>query len=318
MDKFIKYTFLFILPFIIGAGIMEYLLRKIPNDYFIKNEYLTNNSAEIKILILGSSHSLNDLDPSLFHKKAYIGANVSQTLDIDYKVLQKFEDQLDSLEYIIIPISYHSLFSKLDTGIEDWRSKYYNIYYNIKIEQSPLKTPMILTGTMKYNLQRLNTYYLKGQTADVNIDELGMIKMKPCRDLEKLKKESTKAANRHTSPNINYFLNENLKYLDEIIELANKMNAKVIFFTPPFHKEYRALLNQKQLDITIQAIEKINNNKNVFYYNFIDTYTEYQLQDFANGDHLSYLGAKKFTMKLDSIIKDIENQSIAIQQAIEN
>ena len=41
---------------------------------------------------------------------------------------------------------------------------------------------------------------------------------------------------------------------------------------------------------------------------------------FINIQHyyLSYLGAQKFTMKLDSIIKDIENQSIATQQAIEN
>ena len=32
----------------------------------------------------------------------------------------------------------------------------------------------------------------------------------------------------------------------------------------------------------------------------------YSFEDFSNGDHLSYLGAHKFTLQLDSIIKSIE------------
>lgn len=308
MKKLILYTLLFLIPFIGASIYMEYLLRKIPNDYILKNRFLEKNANQIKILSLGSSHGANDISPKYFEKYAFNGAHVSQSLDIDFAIISKYKNNFDSLEYILVPVSYHSLFSKLEVGIEEWRSKYYNIYYNIRIETNPFKISELFEGTMKNNIYRLRSFYYNKNVTDVHIDSLGFLSMKPTKDSIQFYNSSEAAAQRHTSPNLDLFLEDNISSLHKIIRIGNELNAKVIFFTPPFHISYRSLLNKEQMDKTIDILTQLKDDTNIFYYDFMNSDTKYFFEDFTNGDHLSYLGAKKFTLELDSIIQIIDKK----------
>lgn len=88
---------------------MEYFLRKIPNTHMIKAAEFKFEVSKTKILILENFHSFNAIDPKYLSKEAYNLAQGSQTLDIDYAIFSKFQAELTSLEYIIVPISYQSL-----------------------------------------------------------------------------------------------------------------------------------------------------------------------------------------------------------------
>ena len=99
---------------------MEALLRNIPNDYQKKRAYLETNAHEIETLILGNSHSLAGLDPSYFDTKTFNAAHVSQSLNYDLAILNKYVDRPDSLKTIILSISYFSLYETLESSLETW------------------------------------------------------------------------------------------------------------------------------------------------------------------------------------------------------
>src|SRR5665647_305746 len=124
---------LFLLPLIVVGGIMEILLRQIPNFYQFKKGYLESNSDSLEILFLGNSHSYFGLNPDYINGISFNAAHVSQTLEYDLAILQKYDSKWSELKYIILPISYFSLYDKMSESGESWRSKDYCIYYDIDI-----------------------------------------------------------------------------------------------------------------------------------------------------------------------------------------
>jgi hypothetical protein len=51
-------------------------------------------------------------------------------LEYDLFLLKKYTKKANNLKFIILPISYFTLFQDLKDGIESWREKYYYLYYN--------------------------------------------------------------------------------------------------------------------------------------------------------------------------------------------
>ena len=111
MKKFISKTIFFLLPILVLAVIMEISLRAIPNDYKQKRDYMDSHSDEIEVLVLGSSHSLYGINPKYFSQKTYNMAYVSQSLDLDYKILEKYHNRFKNLKTIIVDISCFSLYA---------------------------------------------------------------------------------------------------------------------------------------------------------------------------------------------------------------
>ncbi len=164
MNKFISKLFLFILPFILAFFSMELLLRKIPNDYRYKSEYLSSNSDNISKLFLGSSHSYFGINPDFISGNAFNASHISQSIDIDYEIIKKY-DNWDDLKFIIIPIDYFTLFSRLSNGVEYWRIKNYNLYYNMNLSNKLSDNFELPNSSLKSNLQRISSYYIKGNSS---------------------------------------------------------------------------------------------------------------------------------------------------------
>ena len=70
--RFIIPLFIVVIMLIIG---IEQTLRKIPNDYKYKADYLKENGSEIETLILGSSHTFTGLNQKLFKNKTFNAAH---------------------------------------------------------------------------------------------------------------------------------------------------------------------------------------------------------------------------------------------------
>lgn len=318
MRRFIIYTILFLAPFVIAIVLMEHFLRGIPNTHMAKAKAITGELSQIKILILGNSHAANGIDPKYLSKKAYNLAQGAQTLDIDYSLLNKYKDDLSALEYVIVPISYHSLWFKLsELKYYRWMAKYNNIYFDIDIEHNPLKKFLLFDNVIKVKLKNLKQYYWENDLLLPDFKE-GFFSAPPATDISVLSESGESKAKDFSVNDLDALYSENLKYLKGIIDIANDKGAKVLFITIPCYPTYIDNLKKQQLSLMHQTMDNLENGKDVFYLDLLEDGRKLSLQDFANGDHLSYLGAQKFTMKLDSIIKDIENQSIATQQAIEN
>ena len=139
MKRFLKVIILFLLPILCGFGMLEYGVRSVPNDYMYKNKWLKDNISHVRIWTFGSSHGLYGISPRYFSKPAFNSAHVSQPLRYDAFIFNKFIDHADSLEWVVLPISYFTMTSCMEEGEEWWRVKNYCLYYDCPYHKFEVK-----------------------------------------------------------------------------------------------------------------------------------------------------------------------------------
>ena len=315
MKKFISKTIFFLLPIFVLAVIMEVALRAIPNDYKQKRSDMDSRSDEIEILVLGSSHSLYGINPKYFSQNTYNVAYVSQSLDLDYKILEKYHDRFKNLKTIIVDISYFSLYATLETEAESWRAKNYNIYYDISTSKATNNFE-VLTNKLDINYSRMKLYYTKKIKNDkAFIDSTftakmydGWISLKPAKTTDDLEETGVAAAGRHTYDITERsrveIHDEQTNVLGKIVDWSKQKKVKVVFVTTPTYKTYYNRINAAQWDNTYKVIEDIcRKNSNCRYINLLknegNLFTE---KDFSDADHLSETGAEKMSKLINEFL----------------
>jgi hypothetical protein len=312
MRKFITKISLFFIPIVIVAIVAEVLLRNVPNDYKFKHDYLSAHAPDIKILILGSSHSFFGIDPQYFDIPSFNASHVSQSMNFDAKIFETFEDKLVNLTHVIIPVSYSSLYGDVATGVEKWRVKNYVLYYGMTDSfNSFVDFSELLSNNISLNKDVILGYYVKG-LSNITCSEYGwgtIYKSNIAQDLEETGKQ---AAVRHTrdmdSPEIQQLFIRNQQYLESIIKKCNERSIKVILVTTPAYTSYVKNLDNTQLKSTTDYLNKVDSvYPNCIYYNFLE-HPAFVSEDYYDADHLSEIGAKKLSLILNTISKSTDNE----------
>ena len=127
MKRFLRDIGIGAVVLLVLFGVAECIAESIPNSYTYKREYMEQHGGEIKTLILGSSNAYDGLCPEVFTCGAFNLANSSQTLEDDYLLLERYIDDMDSLQTVIVGVGYHSL----GAVTEDNRRTYYTIYMGL-------------------------------------------------------------------------------------------------------------------------------------------------------------------------------------------
>ena len=289
-----------ILPILFFFLVLEIAIRKIPNDYQLKKTYLDRNSAEINTLILGSSHTFYGVNPEYFSKKTFNAAYVSQTLDLDYDILNHYESKLKNLKTVIIPISYFSLFETLETDMEKWRIKNYVLYYGLENKYQFTDHFESLNSHISQNVKKVIKYYAFNESF-VTSSNLGW--GTNFNSENKKTFEGAFTAKKHTVKNF-YLYDKNLKSLNRIITLCKKNNINIVFITTPTHKSYNENLNKTQLEKTTTTIsELVKNNSNCKYLNLLKS-EKFNDEDFYDADHLNEIGAEKLSILTNKSISN--------------
>lgn len=305
MKKYIIKVLFFLTPLTVLSIYVEYSLRSIPNDYSFKKEYLNKNANEIEILILGNSHSFYGIDPRYISKNAFNASHVSQTFKYDNYIFNNVKNELINLKIVIIPISYNSLFSKLEEGKERWRVKNYSIYYGYYSHFNPQFFFEIFNNGKLIELYKstFKSLFAEEKQNNISVTSLGFglgYSFKEQQDLNQTGKSSSK---RHTKNSFKN-LNDNLYYLTEIIEYCKHNDIEVILFTGPTWHTYHNNLDSRQLnEMNKNITQLLKNNKNVQYISFLKD-KRFQKEDFYNADHLNEIGSEKFSKILNEIIKN--------------
>lgn len=312
MKKYIfEITFYFLLPAILIAVIAEISLRKIPNDYAFKNEWLTKNSEELEVLALGASSIFHDFNPYYLEKSGFNAAHLSQSLKYDHFIFNKFIDQMPSLEYVIMGIDYWSPFGDIEESPEWWRVKYYNIHYggnfyrwegryNYEIYFQDFSTfkraangfltmlgirndTHISTNEKGYGIH----YTLANRSADWDNGQFEALRHNALID------EAMSMNNR---------FDQNRKYVEDIILQSSRRGVKVLLVNVPLYQTYRDHLNSDHMIQQKEFCRYFEKNfPNVSYHDFSNDprFTE---GDFYDANHLNEKGTEKFTRIIDSII----------------
>jgi len=306
MKRFLLNTLYILLPLLLIAGIMEVLLQHIPNDYKYKKEYLEKNAENIETLILGSSHAFFGLNPIYFSKKTFNTSNISQSLNYDYQIVNKYLNNSTSLRTIILPISYFTLFGKLEEGEEAWRVKNYVLYYRLNTATKLTNYSEIFSNKFTVNFDRLYAYYIKNESS-ISCSTLGWGLNYKSTNAQDLSKTGKIASERHTRKDIHsiesqIIFNENITILQSLIEWCISRNVNIVFITPPAYKTYTQCLNKEQLSITVETINDIcSQYPNCTYLNLLND-TNFVAKDYYDADHLSEIGAKKLSIKMNEIL----------------
>ncbi len=298
MRKFLFHLSKIILPISFFFLVLEIAIRKIPNDYQLKKEYLDQNATEINTLILGSSHTFYGLNPDYFSKKTFNAAYVSQSLDLDFQLLNSYQSKLKNLKTVIIPISYFSLFETLETDVEKWRIKNYVIYYGFENKYQFTDNFESLDNHIALNIKKMIKHYVLDKPY-LTASHLGWGTNFNSKNKKTLNGAFT--AKKHTAKNFDLY-DENVKSLQKIIALCTKKNINIVFITTPTHSSYHQNLNAIQLEKTTETIsELVQNSTNCIYLNYLKS-EKFTNEDFYDADHLNEIGAKKLSLLLDKLV----------------
>jgi hypothetical protein len=306
MKKFIQLVSLFFLPVIAGFVLMELRLRSLGNDYSYKSNYLDENSKNIQAIFLGNSHVYYGINPVHIKEKSFNASHVSQSLNYDLAILKKYNDRWRNLNYIVIPIPIFSFYYSIEHGIEKWRVKNYRLYYDIHLSKDFSSQFEVFNGKFRTNL-----YRLRKKKPDITCNVLGFGVDYNSREKKDLIETGQTAAKRHNmilKDSSDYHLN--YETLKSIIEFSEQQNAKLLFITCPAYKTYVEGIDQKLFDNTIATIKKLSSGKpNVSYFNFLSD-SSFVDQDFYDADHLNEMGAKKLSLKIDSIMTRMDSEAL--------
>ena len=168
----------------------------------------------------------------------------------------------------------------------DW-----NPYYNFELSD-------VVTFSEKFK-----TYFRKG--SELGYDEYGWGNTYKLSNKDKViwddGTEAEAAVKRHTANNWDYV---DVKYsrMKEIAKFCESHNIQLILITTPCWHSYYDNLNKEQLSKMYETIHRFQKEFNVPYFNYLKD-PRFKADDFFDSNHLSDVGAIKFTKILDKDIK---------------
>lgn len=304
MKCFISKVALFLLPitlFLIGY---EILIRNVENEYSYKNYWLSENSKGIELLAIGSSHCYCGIDPDFLSIKAFNAGHPSQDIKYDFLIFNKFYEKLDSLQYLIVTVSYGDPFYSIeDRPNANAILKNYAIYYRIPTEKFRHNFE-ILNGV---DFNTVKNILLK-ESKSFPISKLGfyLFPVGGAKDWQRVAPARAKESSfQYEVPLYKKLMSNydnNVMYMEKTISLCNSKNIKVILLTTPIHKTFRDNINQEEWASTIDFCEHFTQEfNNVSYLNLFED-PRFLDEDFYDSDHLNSKGAAKLSSILNAYI----------------
>lgn len=307
MKRFLKTILLFLFPIACLLGVLEYSMRSVPNDYSFKNKWLTENLSQVHIWTFGSSHGLYGISPRYFSKPAFNSAHVSQPLKYDAFIFGKFIARADSLEWIVLPVSYFTLTSRMEDGDEWWRIKNYCIYYDCPYHRWETKYHFEVVGnplTFYKQMKRVGRYWIKGDD-DTNCDSWGLNLGYSKEDrADNWWMDGKQRAKVHTKDlaKSQPVIQENIGYMESMIKTCTEKQVKVLIITTPVCSTYYDSVDSAQYALIVKTCESFADQyQHVQYLNLFKD-SRFVEDDFHDSDHLATEGAEKLTKILDEYI----------------
>jgi RNase H-fold protein (predicted Holliday junction resolvase) len=258
VKRFLRHIVFFVFPLLILAVVMEFVAEAIPNSYTYKRDYLEQYAAEIQTLILGSSNAYDGLNPSVL-PHAFNMANSSQTLEDDYRLLAKYIDSMDSLQTVIVGLGYHSL----GATTEDNRRTYYTIYMDLyprwpisKYSFEVCYPEMLIKKIIKYAVSRdVTRCDSLGQRVGHTLEAAQSGAEWWNKDVLSLVENDRMVVGKWSM-----VIEENIRYLQAIVELCNAHGVQPVIVQMPVKKEYKRLLTEEQVGLYEEVLQSLDSS----------------------------------------------------------
>jgi hypothetical protein len=309
MKKFIRYLSIFCGIILICFIIAELMARQVPNEYRQKDQYMIQNHSTIKQLVVGSSAVMFGVDPEYMDTNTYNLALVSQDLQRDDFIVNKYLHQCNDLKTLIMDIQYYMPYSFLEDGTEWYRLNWYHIYMGYKTANTKYWLEIMNSNVLYTKVSR----FLKFSKEELKFKENGFgtaytIKTRS----PNWKKGGATTAAIHTSKShIEKEYRKNINFLCDIAKICSQRKVLLILVTPPTNAAYYNYLNQEQLSQMYHMVSIVSEQyPNTVHY--IDCLKDPRFtdQDFWDANHLNMeYGAPKLSKIIQQYIDSIETLS---------
>lgn len=295
MQTFLKKILLYLLPIAILAIGLEIYVDSIPNSYTYKRQYMEQHADEIQTLVLGSSYAYDGIDAE-FLPCAFNLANSSQCFEDDYRLLAKYLPQMDSLQSVILPMSYSSLQMVSSSN----RRVYYTIYMDI-YPRWPLSKYSFECFNLELMTKKIAKHLLNENI--VRCDSLGQrlghtLAARP-RDWQNT--QALVKNDRFVGASAMPYVEENIQWLQQMAALCEGRDVNLYLLAMPILAEYREAMPKEQITL----MERVMQDMAEKYHNVhvLDYQSWGKEDDFYNATHLNTDGAELFTTMLMGAIQ---------------
>lgn len=298
MKRFLKYSILFAAIIALLLGCCELLVRHTPNSYTLKNNWVMRHGQGVKTLITGNSHTYYGIKPDAMGDSVFNIANVSQGHEYDYFLLTKLGPQLTNLKNLIVIVDESNIFDPPLEDAKEWfRAINYKVYYGYDKHSdfSIYNFEISDYSTFPLKFQRSKNYFL-GDSIAPDCDSLGWGCTFPTPerfDTTWMKSDAKHTLEVHSCKNwANVDYNE--QYLNKIGEWCNRHNINIIVITTPMWDEYVDMISDRQLSTMYDVVNRFTHKYKATYKDYLRD-PRFGGRDFHDSDHLSELGAEKFS-----------------------
>jgi hypothetical protein len=308
MVKFLKKLVVFLIPILIVYGSIEYYIRNSPNSFITKAKYFKQNEAKIEVLILGTSHSQNGINPKYFKENACNLAYGSQDIQLDSALFFSNVKKMKSLKKVLFELDYHRM--DIENEKDFYRFPWYYIYYGIEMHLlNPIqKISLYASNTSFFNNMIKND--INGTTKPQVINKFGFVEANYNNEFERVNYDSIKIynsaknnlENRHKEISNENFERNN-KRIISMIKYCQLNNIEFYIVSSPLHQTYIENEIPKKAQKVYLYINKLTKKYHLNYLNF-ERDIRFHLKDFSNEDHLNANGAEKYSKLLDAKINN--------------
>lgn len=301
MKRFLLSTFFLSVILLLTLLVGECIVRRMPNPYQTKHQQMMRHSDDVETLFWGSSHAYFGIRPE-YIPRSFNLANTSQNLKYDYFMLEQYAGQCRQLKTVVLPISYFTLFSCGFEGTDNW---WYAINYKIYMDcpyhpdfskyNLELAHPSVYTGKLK-------TFLFGRQKNDCDSLGWGTAYSLASRLSTWETTDAIAAARRHTAEDWSH-LEENLFFFRKIVSFCSSHSFSLILVTTPTWHAYHERLDTGQLDKMYEVIHAMQHEYALPYYDYLKD-SRFVADDFYDSDHLSEVGARKFSLLLKQEVLD--------------
>jgi len=317
MDYFLKRIFRFFLFCSLWAvlffSLIELLLLNLDLTFSLKARHFEKNAEKIDVLILGSSHHENGLNPSDFeHFHCSNLAYSAQDLRIDSALFNHLKNRLPKVKYVLIELSYHSLEHRQDKNYSN--NNLYLIYYGINLFERPVRwlDRLIYPSNPDLYNKILNPFQDRP-----SVNEFGF-QTKLKRDfihnrfemLEYnrdylLQDTANPFIQRHAYEDLAFY-EQNKRTLFSLINLVLQAGKMPVLISPPVYLTYGAAYLPEKQNRRLDCVNELQKKQPDLLFLEFDSDARFTRFDFRDEDHLNPSGAKKFSQIIEDTLLQLD------------
>ncbi len=269
-----------------------YLRQPSVDEFSAKYAFLEENIKSCEVLLMGSSHTQTGLNPEWLDMNSVNVANFSQPFYYDYRILEKYTQEMQSLKAVVLSLSYPVFYS----APTDRQENMYSIHWGLE-PYSGKKNIDNYSAVLALGLENSIARIFNGENY---YQHRGWYESE-----ETFKGTLIEAENKvETWHGMMYDeeWEDCVGWLDRIIEKCEKYNIRLILYLPPFAKSLNDLIAEDHwLKKILSYCEKIKNKNAVTFVNANDNEI-YSDNLFRDPDHVNKNGAIILTKTINDAL----------------